>query len=137
MHAVVAQRTRRLITREIERRTDAHVVLPFLHILHLGAGDILVETHRRFARRDGVEDVVASDHVFRFTGFFYLVHTRPAQVVTQAVVRMFLMLVEGVEEGELTFRTQVLGAERRIRAEIDVRMQVGCAHAAKTQTHAL
>ena len=58
-------------------------------------------------------------------------------MMTQTVVRMFLMLVEGIEERCLVFRTQVFGSESEIRSEIYIRMQIRRTHSAKTQTYTL
>ena len=137
LHSVVTERTRRFVIREIERRAEIEVVIPFFHILHLRAEDILVESHDGFAGRDRVEYMIPLDHVQGLTRLLYVVLGCPSQMVTQTVVRMFLMLVEGIEERSLVFGTQVFRSESEVRSEIHIRMQIRCTHSAKTQTYTL
>ena len=77
LHAVVMERTRRLVIREIEGRTEIEVVLPFFHVLHLRVEDILVESHDGFAGRDRVEYMIPINHVQGQTRLLYIVFGCP------------------------------------------------------------
>ena len=137
LHAVITERTRRFVIHEIERRAEIDVVIPFFHILHLRVEDILVESHNGFAGRDRVEYMIPLDHVQGLTRLLYVVLGCPSQMMAQTVVRMFLMLVEGIEERCLVFGTQVFCSESEVRSEIHIRMQIRRTHSAKTQTYTL
>ena len=98
---------------------------------------ILVEAVGRRTRRDGHQDMIPTDHIRSHTRLLYVVLHFRQNMMPQPVVRLVLVLGEGVHQRRVVFRPQVFRTEGCITAEENLRVQVRRTRATETYTHAL
>ena len=97
----------------------------------------MVESKGRIAGRNGHQYMIPADDVGTHTRLLYVVLGGRLNMVPQTIVGVVFVLVECIDESRAVFRPQILGAERRVCTEENLRVQIGSTRAAKTHTHAL
>ena len=129
----IYQRARRLVVAGGKPGIEADVALPFLAEAHHALSDVL-DVHLLVG---GGHDVVAVEVVVALTGGLELVDAVDAEAAEGGLVRMAVLVVEGVGIGEATLGALVAEAVGGVALEEVAGVEFGLCHAAETHTPAL